>query len=188
MHFAAAATAAIVLMARSALASPVASPSSSVPTVAPTSVMLGEILSEAESAAKDAELAAAGVAVDESVLAFSAGDAEGSLDKRSYLGTCGSCGIATVNGEYALECRCRNSAGAVDWTRIVLNRCLANANGQLDWRRNGGFQGSCSSYVLEGNRNFQSKCRNNAGATNWAWAKNLEERIHNWNGVLGCDV
>lgn len=132
MHFRAAAAAAIVLMAGSALATPLASPTPSASAVAPAGViLLGELLSEAESAAKDAELAAAGVTLDES-----AGDAkaERALGKRSYMGSCSECYIAQVNGEMALECRCRNNAGNYGWSRIVLNRCLANANGQLDWR------------------------------------------------------
>ncbi|KAM7208566.1 hypothetical protein V8F20_001247 [Naviculisporaceae sp. PSN 640] len=181
MHLSAAAAAAIVLMAGSAFATPAA---------VPAKVILGDVLSEAESAAVEAKLAAAGVTADDTSSVFSAGDAdaEGALGKRSYLGTCNECSMQTVNGQIALQCHCLPKSGARKWSTLPLNRCLVNRNGQLAWLADGGFQGSCEGYLFQDFRYFQSRCLNNAKVRNWSYQKDLEERIHNYNGILGCDV
>ncbi|KAM7185750.1 Cyanovirin-N [Naviculisporaceae sp. PSN 640] len=106
------------------------------------------------------------------------------VDKRSYVGSCNSC---TIVNNVALRCNCRNEGGGWIWSDLDLNKCLANANGQLDWRLNGGFGGSCRGYLLSGGQHFQTQCTTYPGGPyNWTWSKNLDERIHNWNGILVC--
>ncbi|KAM7186130.1 Cyanovirin-N [Naviculisporaceae sp. PSN 640] len=115
--------------------------------------------------------------------------AENPLAKRSFYDTCQDCYWKGMASSWTMECRCRNKSGDWPWTSINLNNCLANANGQLVWRRNGGAGGSC----IAGDMGY----RNSVGGW-WVWATcaplkydssiNLNERIHNQNGVLACDV
>ncbi|KAM7188126.1 Cyanovirin-N [Naviculisporaceae sp. PSN 640] len=108
-----------------------------------------------------------------------------SITKRSYTSTCNSCGI-TAN---YLECRCRNLAGVEPWSSLNLNNCLANSNGYLVWRRNGGYYNTCGGslwQVYEG-----SWLKTTCAAANGAWVSteiNLNAKIHNQNGVLACSV
>ncbi|KAM7211101.1 Cyanovirin-N [Rhypophila decipiens] len=90
------------------------------------------------------------------------------ITKRSYVGTCKSCTLK----DSSLKCRCRNNAGVEVDASIDLNRCLANDNGVLVWRAGGGFYGSCGKQAPD----FEPT------------EVNLNDRIHNNNGVLRCDV
>ncbi|KAM7187797.1 Cyanovirin-N [Rhypophila sp. PSN 637] len=109
------------------------------------------------------------------------------ITKRSYAGSCKSC----VLKDSVLECKCHNSAQAEVTAKLDLNQCLANANGVLVWRANGNFSGSCgqqSPYTkyLDGSR-YWTMCYNPAGDF-LPTEVNLNDRIHNHNGVLRCAV
>ncbi|KAM7203891.1 Cyanovirin-N [Rhypophila sp. PSN 637] len=151
-------------------------------------LVTGTVVPESEaallSADHDGDLVFATVSVDKDGNAVH--DDDESLDKRSYRGSCSSCTIVNNN---ALRCNCRNQGGGWTWSELNLNNCLANANGQLDWRRGGNYQSSCSSWALVDQQHFSTKCTTYPGGpSSWTYQKNLDERIHNGNGVLRCDV
>ncbi|KAM7208334.1 Cyanovirin-N [Naviculisporaceae sp. PSN 640] len=128
------------------------------------------------------------VAAPEAAVVENPMGAENPLAKRSFMDTCYNCHWKDDNRlTWTLECDCDNKAGQRPTTSINLNNCLANANGIMVWRRNGGAGGSCDPIDLgysRGSLTFQAKCR----PSPYAGTINLSERIHNQNGVLACDV
>ncbi|KAM7215611.1 hypothetical protein V8F06_008998 [Rhypophila decipiens] len=156
------AVAAIVLMATTALATPVADPN--------TTVIYGTLVADnMDAPPADAELI------------FSELGVEGEVAKRSYMGTCDYCHIEHLggaDGDMNLVCECKAKNG--DWRKssLNLNYCVANANGQL---------GSCVRDVQwYYNALFAAKC--NPNRNYWTNTINLDERVHNYDGILVCEV
>lgn len=127
-------------LATKTLAVPTAPVASAVPEPLPVGyerhLVTGTAVPEAEAALlsvdPNSDLVFSSVSVDENGHIVSNDDSpSSSLDKRSYMGTCNSCSIVNDN---ALRCNCRNKAGKWTWSRLDLNQCLVNLNGQLAWR------------------------------------------------------
>jgi hypothetical protein len=64
-----------------------------------------------------------------------ASDTAAVVQKRSYQTSCTNCGISNADNNPFMECQCRNSAGNWGTTRLYLNACIVNNNGQMQWAR-----------------------------------------------------
>jgi len=53
-----------------------------------------------------------------------------SIQRRSYTGSCDNCSVQGTK----LQCNCRDPYGGIFRSTLDLNKCLANANGDLQWR------------------------------------------------------
>ncbi|KAH8897650.1 hypothetical protein GQ53DRAFT_817933 [Thozetella sp. PMI_491] len=73
------------------------------------------------------------------------------------------------------------------WTSFDLDRVIANSNGNLVWRINGGFYGSCGSSI-GGTCNLQSSvlgCDCSDGNGHWHWTTiNLNDHIAYGSGGI----
>ncbi|KAM7195487.1 hypothetical protein V8F33_006657 [Rhypophila sp. PSN 637] len=109
----------------------------------------------------------------------------GNADKRSYQNTCFACRVEGV----FLVCQCHNQTGFEGTSALNLNGCLLNHWGVLHWKRNGLYGESCNTNNVEytSNHFYRVDCLDYWGG----WSGNsmlLTASIHNYNGVLGCDV
>ncbi|KAM7208231.1 Cyanovirin-N [Naviculisporaceae sp. PSN 640] len=104
--------------------------------------------------------------------------------KRSFINSCKNC-VAAADW---VGCYCRTANGNDVWTQLDLDNCLVNNRGKLEWRRNGGFSSTCSDvYWMPPSRISVGACMDGSGSYTYN-SIDLNERVHNYNGVLGCDV
>ena len=64
-----------------------------------------------------------------------ASDTAAVVQKRSYQKSCTSCGISNADNNPYMECHCSNSAGKWGPSRVYLNGCIVNINGQMQWAK-----------------------------------------------------
>ncbi|KAM7185479.1 Cyanovirin-N [Rhypophila sp. PSN 637] len=111
------------------------------------------------------------------------------LLKRSFAATCIRC---FTNGVWLTCNQCNDRRGGQIRTDLALDDCIANDRGVLRWRRGaisrGRFTASCRYFGQNrGTMVLVASCADGSGG--WKDASiNLDERIHNWSGRLGCDV
>ncbi|KAM7200646.1 Cyanovirin-N [Rhypophila sp. PSN 637] len=113
------------------------------------------------------------------------------IGKRSFTGSCNQCiELTTYSTPNVLRCNCRRSDGVWQHTSLDLNLCITNNQGHLQWKRNGWFSPTCASYQYStgagGTIILWTQCVNGNGQ----WFGNgltLNEQVHNYNGVLGCN-
>jgi hypothetical protein len=79
-------------------------------------------------------------------------DTAAAVQKRSYQTSCTSCGISDNGNDPFMECSCRNSAGNWGTSRLYLNNCIANVNGEMQWAR--GYVPPISTYPTHPGRAF----------------------------------
>jgi hypothetical protein len=79
-------------------------------------------------------------------------DTAAAVQKRSYQTSCTNCGISDNGNNPFMECSCRNSAGNWGTSRLYLNNCIANVNGEMQWAR--GYVPPISTYPTHPGRAF----------------------------------
>ncbi|RPA80524.1 Cyanovirin-N [Ascobolus immersus RN42] len=87
---------------------------------------------------------------------------------------------------FYLVAECKTTTGAIKKTKLDLSKCIANDNGFMVARANGGFHGSCSGMYIESGRILTASCRNNDGVYLAVQRLSLEPFVSNQNGVLSC--
>ncbi|KDQ19709.1 hypothetical protein BOTBODRAFT_41072 [Botryobasidium botryosum FD-172 SS1] len=99
-------------------------------------------------------------------------------------GTYGQVGSTWVA---SLQATCRTASGGSVTSTIDLSRCIANDNGNLSCRANGGFTGSCSvdSSLGTGNTWLYATCRTSGGGYQRA-SFDVNSCVGNLNGNLAC--
>ncbi|RPA77207.1 Cyanovirin-N [Ascobolus immersus RN42] len=90
---------------------------------------------------------------------------------------------------YEIKAYCKNKKGEYKWSTVNLDRCIANQDGIMVPRLNGGFSGSCDRRSL-GNPNnlYTAECRTIKGG--WDYRKStldMNTFMTNVDGVLKCD-
>ncbi|KAF3906952.1 hypothetical protein AA313_de0208858 [Arthrobotrys entomopaga] len=115
------------------------------------------------------------------------------LSKRSgggALDTCSNAGATTKGGEIWVQAFCGDGHGGYPFAEVNVNKCVANDNGDLHWRKNGGFSGSCTIDLATGvqsNGYLLARCRNNKGKIGITGI-HLNDHLVNRNGKLTCEV
>ncbi|KAM7210283.1 Cyanovirin-N [Rhypophila decipiens] len=107
------------------------------------------------------------------------------LLKRSFAATCIGC---FTKGVWLTCNQCNDGRGGQIRTDPALDDCITNDRGVLRWRRGGRFTGFCRYFGQNrGTMVLVASCVDESGG--WRDASiDLDERIHNWSGRLGCDV
>ena len=102
-------------------------------------------------------------------------------------GYSGSCSATTFDpSTNILSSRCKNAIGRSVYTKLNLNTCLGNDNGQLAIGRDN-FSNSCSGCTLT-NGDFQCvSCKTNNNSNITPIPLKLDNFISNSNGELVCD-
>ncbi|KAJ7320959.1 Cyanovirin-N [Mycena albidolilacea] len=103
-----------------------------------------------------------------------------------FVATCTNTSVNISN--VVLTTTCRNSVGGLVTSSISLNSCIANANGQLVARFNGGFSASCPGVTFIGTGTTATligQCHNNGG-TLVTSSIDLNVVFTNNNGLLTC--
>lgn len=123
-------------------------------------------------------------------------DVAGDADTQAALWTGDfqrSCGYVWITDEVFLDADCGRRNGSSGWARLDLNMGIANQNGQLVWRRGGGYGGSCRDCRVPANTiwgwddvTMSCLCRNQRGREDYS-SLNLAEQISNQDGVLDFD-
>ncbi|KAK4216731.1 hypothetical protein QBC37DRAFT_397313 [Rhypophila decipiens] len=183
----------LIMASTITLATPVAAPdpiTSVVPTPAANTELgpvLGTPIPEAEA------LALVVAATKENRTLSTIGEqAHDSLDKRSYVATCTGCVIdLPPGGDVNLVCSCRNKAGGTTWSALNLRNCLANHWGVLVWEYYGNFKASCPGVLLLDGSVMGTWCRPYLpdNTVSYVYTQiDLNAKIHNWDGILGCMI
>ncbi|KAK8039641.1 hypothetical protein PG993_008052 [Apiospora rasikravindrae] len=95
--------------------------------------------------------------------------------------------------EGGLEASCRTASGSWRHSRLSLNSCLANDNGVLVWRKNGGAMSSCRyGRPQTGRYALCWSCDMRGGSTDFDCVElgtnvhRVDDRINNQDGRLEC--
>ena len=86
-----------------------------------------------------------------------------------------------ING--MLYAVCGTGNGGWNLSALRLGDLLANDNGALNWRQNGGFSGSCYQIRIEQNRRLKATCPRRDGSESYMDI-DLDEKINNLGGNL----
>ncbi|KAF3926261.1 hypothetical protein ABW20_dc0105278 [Dactylellina cionopaga] len=106
------------------------------------------------------------------------------------LNTCHNAGAALKGRDIYIQAFCGDGHGGYPFTSVNVNDCIANDDGNLHWRKNGGFSGSCSfdlSTGVQSNGALLVRCRKNNGSVAITGIF-LNEHLVNRNGRLTCEV
>ncbi|KAK6543498.1 hypothetical protein TWF694_000244 [Orbilia ellipsospora] len=115
------------------------------------------------------------------------------LAKRSgggALRTCTNAGAVLKGKDIYVEAFCSDGHGGSPLASVDVNTCIANDNGNLHWRKNGGFSGSCTIDLATGvqsNGYLIARCRKDNGSTVITGIY-LNDHLVNRNGKLACEV
>jgi hypothetical protein len=86
-----------------------------------------------------------------------------------------------ING--MLYATCKTGKGDTNFAAIRLGDLLANDNGALNWRQDGGFASSCYGIRIEHNRRLKATCPRIDGSESYMDI-DLDEKINNLGGNL----